>query len=252
MDETTEMNHTNENTEERELKRRGAERQARIRRNKLEELKRAGKNPFAITKYDVTHSSEDVKNSYLEAEEPDPDSPVVSVAGRIMLKRIMGKASFFHIQDKSGLLQIYIKSDAVGGEAYQDFKTYDIGDIVGIRGTVFKTKTGEITVKAKEITLLSKSLQPLPEKRHGLRDLDTRYRQRYVDLIVNPEVRGVFEKRSQIIRGNPQLFGSLRIYGGRNAGTARHCRRRSGQTVLLRIIIRLISICIFVSRWSFI
>lgn len=200
MDETTEMNHTNENTEERELSAEELSEQAQIRRNKLEELKRAGKNPFAITKYDVTHSSEDVKNSYLEAEEPDPDSPVVSVAGRIMLKRIMGKASFFHIQDKSGLLQIYIKSDAVGGEAYQDFKTYDIGDIVGIRGTVFKTKTGEITVKAKEITLLSKSLQPLPEKRHGLRDLDTRYRQRYVDLIVNPEVRGVFEKRSQIIR----------------------------------------------------
>lgn len=200
MDETTEMNHTNENTEERELSAEELSEQAQIRRNKLEELKRAGKNPFAITKYDVTHSSEDVKNSYLEAEEPDPDSPVVSVAGRIMLKRIMGKASFFHIQDKSGLLQIYIRSDAVGGEVYQDFKTYDIGDIVGIRGTVFKTKTGEITVKAKEITLLSKSLQPLPEKRHGLRDLDTRYRQRYVDLIVNPEVRCVFEKRSQIIR----------------------------------------------------
>ena len=200
MDETTEMNHTNVNTEEREPSAEELSEQAQIRRNKLEELKRAGKNPFVITKYDVTHSSEDVKNSYSEEEEPDPDSPVVSVAGRIMLKRIMGKASFFHIQDKSGLLQIYIKSDAVGGEAYQDFKTYDIGDIVGIRGRVFKTKTGEITVKAKEITLLSKSLQPLPEKRHGLRDLDTRYRQRYVDLIVNPEVRGVFEKRSQIIR----------------------------------------------------
>ena len=206
MDETTEMNHTNVNTEEREPSAEELSEQAQIRRNKLEELKRAGKNPFVITKYDVTHSSEDVKNSYSEAEEPDPDSPVVSVAGRIMLKRIMGKASFFHIQDKSGLLQIYIKSDAVGGEAYQDFKTYDIGDIVGIRGTVFKTKTGEITVKAKEITLLSKSLQPLPEKRHGLRDLDTRYRQRYVDLIVNPEVRGVVEKRSQILQWGERTF----------------------------------------------
>ena len=178
-----------------------------IRRNKLEELKKAGKNPFEITKFDVTHYSQDVISSYVEPEggeehgEVDESTlPVVSVAGRIMLKRIMGKASFFHIQDKDGKIQVYIRSNDVGAEAYQDFKTYDIGDIVGIKGTVFKTKTGEITVKTKEIVLLCKSLQLLPEKRHGLKDLDTRYRQRYVDLIVNPEVRDVFVKRSQIIK----------------------------------------------------
>ena len=178
-----------------------------IRRNKLDELKKAGKNPFEITKFDVTHYSEGVISSYVEPEggeehgEGDESAlPVVSVAGRIMLKRIMGKASFFHIQDKEGKIQIYIRSNDVGAEAYQDFKTYDIGDIVGIKGTVFKTKTGEITIKTKEIVLLCKSLQLLPEKRHGLKDLDTRYRQRYVDLIVNPEVRDVFVKRSQIIK----------------------------------------------------
>ena len=178
-----------------------------IRRNKLDELKKAGKNPFEITKFDVTHYSEGVISSYVEPEggeahgEVDESAlPVVSVAGRIMLKRIMGKASFFHIQDKEGKIQIYIRSNDVGAEAYQDFKTYDIGDIVGIKGTVFKTKTGEITIKTKEIVLLCKSLQLLPEKRHGLKDLDTRYRQRYVDLIVNPEVRDVFVKRSQIIK----------------------------------------------------
>lgn len=181
---------------------------SQVRRNKLEELKNTGKNPFVITKYDVTHSSADILNGYKEPEENAESAEhgsvdgqeTVSVAGRIMLKRIMGKASFFHIQDKAGMIQIYIKRDDVGAEVYQDFKTYDIGDIVGIKGTVFKTKTGEITVKTHEITLLTKALKPLPEKRHGLRDLDTRYRQRYVDLIVNPEVRDVFVKRSLILR----------------------------------------------------
>lgn len=181
---------------------------SQVRRNKLEELKNTGKNPFVITKYDVTHSSADIINNYKDPEEnsegsehaDEAEQETVSVAGRIMLKRIMGKASFFHIQDKAGMLQIYIKRDDVGAEVYQDFKTYDIGDIVGIKGTVFKTKTGEITVKTHEITLLTKALKPLPEKRHGLKDLDTRYRQRYVDLIVNPEVRDVFVKRSLILR----------------------------------------------------
>ncbi|MFR1518531.1 MAG: lysine--tRNA ligase [Clostridia bacterium] len=198
------MNRTKEINEEPELSVEELNELCQIRRNKLDNLKNAGKNPFEITKYEVTHSSDEIINGYSEPEEgregEEIDQPVVCVAGRIMLKRIMGKASFFHIQDKAGMLQIYIRSNEVGDETYQDFKAYDIGDIVGVKGTVFKTKTGEITVKTKEITLLSKSLQPLPEKRHGLRDLDTRYRQRYVDLIVNPEVRDVFVKRSQIIK----------------------------------------------------
>ena len=202
MDDNAGINHTNEMNGESELSPEELNELSQIRRNKLEELKNTGKNPFEITKYDVTHFSKDIINNYTEPEEGQEvsEKPVVSIAGRIMLKRIMGKASFFHIQDKSGMIQIYIRSNEVGDETYQNFKTYDIGDIVGIKGTVFKTKTGEITVKTKEIILLAKSLQPLPEKRHGLRDLDTRYRQRYVDLIVNPEVRDVFVKRSLIIK----------------------------------------------------
>lgn len=195
------QNNTNEINEEAELSREELNELLQIRRNKLADLKAAGNDPFTITKFDVTHSSADVISGYTEpAEGEEAELPAVSVAGRIMLKRIMGKASFFHILDKAGMLQIYIRSNEVGDACYQAFKTYDIGDIVGVRGSVFKTKTGEITVKTQEITLLSKSLRPLPEKRHGLRDLDTRYRQRYVDLIVNPEVRDVFVKRSQIIK----------------------------------------------------
>ena len=165
------------------------------RREKLKNLQEAGKDPFQITKYNMTHHSKEIKDNYdaLEGKE-------VSVAGRIMLKRVMGKASFCHIRDKQGDIQAYVARDNVGEDSYKDFKKYDIGDIVGIRGEVFKTKTGEISVHAVEVTLLSKRLQVLPEKFHGRTDTDLRYRQRYVDLIMNEEVRDTFIKRSQIIK----------------------------------------------------
>lgn len=165
-----------------------------VRRNKLKDLQEAGKNPFEIMKYDVTNHSVDVKDGFAEYENKE-----VSLAGRIMSKRVMGKASFCNIQDLKGNIQSYVARDSIGEEAYADFKKYDIGDIVGIKGTVFKTKTEEISIHASEVTLLSKSLQILPEKFHGLKDTDVRYRQRYVDLIVNKEVRDTFIKRSKII-----------------------------------------------------
>ena len=166
----------------------------RVRREKLAELQAAGKDPFQITKYDRTHSSEDVKNNFDTLENKE-----VSVAGRIMSKRVMGKASFCHVQDLGGTLQCYVCRDSLGEEEYKSFKKLDIGDIVGVRGFVFKTKTGEISVHADTVTLLSKSLQVLPEKFHGLTNTDLRYRQRYTDLIVNPEVKDTFIKRSKII-----------------------------------------------------
>ena len=165
-----------------------------VRRDKLTALQNAGKNPFEITKYDVTHHSADVIAQFdvLEGKK-------VSIAGRLMSKRVMGKASFCHVQDLKGLIQAYVARDAVGEDSYADFKKYDVGDIVGISGAVFKTKTGEVTIHAETVTLLSKSLQILPEKFHGLTNTDLRYRQRYVDLIVNPEVKDTFIKRSNII-----------------------------------------------------
>lgn len=166
----------------------------KVRRTKLSDLVEKGKNPFAITKFDVTAHSDEIKENLDKYEEQE-----VTIAGRLMSKRVMGKASFCHIQDKNGLIQSYVQRDLVGEEDYKDFKKYDVGDIVGIRGKVFVTKTGEISVKAEEISLLSKSLQILPEKYHGLTNTDLRYRQRYVDLIVNPEVKDTFIKRSQII-----------------------------------------------------
>jgi len=165
-----------------------------VGREKLEELCKNGKNPFEITKFNRTHTSKNVKDNYDALEGQD-----VTVAGRIMAKRIMGKASFCTIQDSEGKIQSYVSTNDLGEENYKEFKTYDIGDIIGITGFVFKTKTEEISVHAKEITLLSKSLRPLPEKFHGLKDMDLRYRQRYIDLIVNPEVKDTFVKRSQII-----------------------------------------------------
>ncbi len=165
-----------------------------IRRDKLEELTKNGRNPYEITKFNRTHVSKEVKDNYSELEGKD-----VTVAGRIMAKRIMGKASFCTIQDSVGKIQSYVSTNDLGEENYKEFKTYDVGDIIGITGFVFKTKTEEISVHAKEITLLSKSLRPLPEKFHGLKDTDLRYRQRYVDLIMNPEVKDTFYKRSQII-----------------------------------------------------
>lgn len=167
----------------------------KIRRAKLAELVSNGKDPFRIMKYDVTNHSSDILSNYEEFE-----GKTVSIAGRIMSKRIMGKASFCNIRDLGGDIQAYVKKDEVGEESYAEFKKYDIGDIVGLKGEVFKTHTGEISIKVLSITLLTKSLQILPEKFHGLKDTDTRYRQRYVDLIVNPEVRDTFIKRSKIIR----------------------------------------------------
>ncbi len=166
-----------------------------IRRDKLEKLKQEGKNPFEITKFNRTHTSKQVVENYDELEGKD-----VTVAGRIMGKRIMGKASFCHIQDGDGRIQSYVSINELGEESYKQFKEDDIGDIIGITGFVFKTKTGEISIHAKEVTLLSKSLRPLPEKYHGLKDTDLRYRQRYVDLIMNPEVKDTFLKRVQILQ----------------------------------------------------
>ena len=165
------------------------------RRDKLSELQAAGKDPFVITKYDQTHHSAEIRDHYDELEGKE-----VSIAGRLMLKRVMGKASFCHISDRDGSIQAYVARDSVGEEAYADFKKLDIGDIVGIKGTVFKTKTGEVSVHAESVTLLSKSLQVLPEKFHGITDTDMRYRQRYIDLIMNPEVKDTFIKRSMVLR----------------------------------------------------
>ena len=165
-----------------------------VRRDKLAALQEAGKDPFRITSFDVTHHSGEVCANFAALDGKD-----VSVAGRMMVKRVMGKASFCKLQDREGLLQCYVARDSVGEEAYAAFKKLDIGDIIGVKGFVFQTKTGETTVHATELTLLSKSLKPLPEKFHGLTDVDARYRQRYVDLIVNPEVRDTFIKRSQIL-----------------------------------------------------
>lgn len=167
----------------------------KVRRDKLKDLQDNGKDPFVITKYDVTHHSQEVKDNFETLE-----GQSVSLAGRVMSKRVMGKASFCHIQDLQGMIQSYVARDSIGEEEYKAFKKMDIGDIVGLKGEVFKTKTGEISIHASEITLLSKSLQILPEKFHGLTNTDIRYRQRYVDLIMNPEVKDTFIKRSQIIK----------------------------------------------------
>ena len=166
-----------------------------IRRDKLNKLKEEKKNPFEITKFNRTHTSKQIVENYDELEGKD-----VNFAGRIIAKRIMGKASFCHIQDGDGKIQSYVSINELGEEGYKQFKEDDIGDIIGITGFVFKTKTGEISIHAKEVTLLSKSLRPLPEKYHGLKDTDLRYRQRYVDLIVNPEVKEKFLKRIQILQ----------------------------------------------------
>ena len=166
-----------------------------IRRDKLAQLKATGNDPYQITKYDVDSYSTEIKADFEAYAEK-----TVRIAGRMIGRRIMGKASFCNIQDSTGNIQVYVRRDDVGEEEYAAFKKYDIGDIIGFEGFVFKTKTEEISVHAKSLKLLSKSLLPLPEKFHGLKDTDTRYRQRYVDLIVNPEVRDTFVKRSQILR----------------------------------------------------
>lgn len=169
--------------------------QVEIRKEKLETLKAAGKDPFVTTKFDVTHHSVDIRNDFENLENKQ-----VTIAGRMMFKRIMGKASFCNLSDRYGSMQCYVARDSIGEEAYADFKKYDVGDVIGIKGYVFKTKTGEISVHAEEVTLLTKSLRPLPEKYHGLKDTEARYRQRYLDLIMNQDVRNTFEKRSQILK----------------------------------------------------
>ncbi len=168
----------------------------KVRREKLQELQQSGKNPFEIVKYDKTNNSKEIIDNFEKME-----GTVVTVAGRLMSKRGMGKASFCDLQDREGRIQLYIKVNEIGEESYNLVKKYDIGDIVGVKGEVFRTRRGEISIKAQEVELLSKSLQPLPEKWHGLKDVDLRYRQRYVDLIVNPEVKDTFIKRSKIIKG---------------------------------------------------
>ncbi|MBQ2700145.1 MAG: lysine--tRNA ligase, partial [Clostridia bacterium] len=168
--------------------------QEQIRRDKLQNLMQEGKNPYQLTKYPVTHRSQEILANYDALEEK-----TIAIAGRMTSRRVMGKASFAHILDGEGGIQIYVKRDDVGEGVYADFKSYDIGDLMGVTGKVFKTKTGEISVHAETVTLLAKSLHPLPEKFHGLQDTDVRYRQRYLDLIVNPEVKDTFVKRSKII-----------------------------------------------------
>ena len=169
--------------------------QEQFRLDKLNRLIHEGKNPYEITLYDRTHTSSEIIGNYDALE-----GQTVTVAGRMMSRRIMGKASFAHLSDRDGEIQFYAKKDDVGEEAYAAFKDWDIGDILGVKGKVFKTKTGEISIHAEEMTLLSKSLHPLPEKFHGLTDTDTRYRQRYLDLMTNPEVMATFVRRSNIMR----------------------------------------------------
>ena len=167
----------------------------KVRREKLAALQEAGKDPFQITKFDVTNHSTDIKNNYADFE-----GKTVTVAGRMMFKRVMGKASFCNVQDLKGSIQIYVARDSIGEESYALFKKYDIGDILGVTGEVFTTQMGEISIHASQVTLLTKSLQILPEKFHGLTDTDTRYRQRYIDLIMNAESKETFVKRSKIIK----------------------------------------------------
>ena len=169
--------------------------QESIRREKLRKLRQAGQDPYAITRYDRTHESTDILNGFDELEGKE-----VSVAGRMISKRVMGKASFAHLRDDKGDIQLYVRRDELGDDAYAAFKKLDVGDIIGVKGEVFRTKTGELSVRATELTLLAKSLRPLPEKFHGLTDTEMRYRQRYVDLIANPEVKDTFIKRSRILK----------------------------------------------------
>ena len=180
--------------ENKELTQQELSEQNRIRREKLAQMQEAGKDPFQIVKYDVTHHSDEIRANFDALENKD-----VCIAGRLMSKRIMGKASFCNIQDRNGLMQSYVSKNDIGEEDYAAFKKYDIGDIIGIKGFVFTTKMGEISVHAHSVTLLSKSLQMLPEKFHGLTDTDTRYRQRYVDLIMNAASKDTFIKRSKIL-----------------------------------------------------
>ena len=182
----------------------------RIRREKLSKLIEDGKNPYEITRFDKTHSSKEILDTFVDHAEGEEFEPfIVAVAGRMTSRRIMGKASFCHILDGEGTIQLYVKRDEVGEDKYTEFKTWDIGDIIGGVGEVFRTHMGEISVKLTKIELLSKSLLPLPEKFHGLKDIETRYRQRYVDLIANPEVKRTFVIRSGIMKAIREYLDNL-------------------------------------------
>lgn len=200
-----EENNMNQNIEQEDLNE-----LMKVRIAKLEELREKGKDPFQIVKFDSKDNSKDIKDKFVDPVEGEEAEPVVvTLAGRLMAKRGHGKASFCDLQDMYGRIQIYVKLDEVGAESYEEFKKYDIGDIIGITGHVFKTHMGEVSVKVKEITLLSKSLRPLPEKFHGLKDMDLRYRQRYVDLIMNNDVKDTFIARSKIIKGIRKYLDDL-------------------------------------------
>ena len=174
--------------------------QVMVRRQKLADLRAAGHDPFEITKFPQDAYSADLKAEFADLPNETDAGRTVALAGRMMSKRVMGKASFAHLRDDKGDIQLYVRRDELGEEAYAAFKKLDVGDIIGVKGEVFRTKTGELSVRALELTLLAKSLRPLPEKFHGLTDTEMRYRQRYVDLIANPEVKDTFVKRSQILR----------------------------------------------------
>ncbi len=199
----------------------------KVRREKLADLQENGKNPFLITSYDVTCHAADVKENYEEME-----GKHVSLAGRVMQKRVMGKASFCNILDQTGNIQSYVARDSVGEDVYKDFKKLDIGDIIGLEGEVFKTKTGEISIHASKITLLSKSLQILPEKYHGLTNTDMRYRQRYVDLIMNPEARDTFSITTfPYHQRDPEISGRRRVPGSGDSYAGQQCGRRCRASV---------------------
>lgn len=214
-----------------------------VRRDKLTALCEAGQNPYEITKFPVGSSCADARAEFERREaaffaehgQPEegqgtelPEPMQVTIAGRMMSRRVMGKASFLDLHDSTGRIQVYVSRNDVGEDVYAGFKKWDIGDIIGLQGWVFRTKMGEISIHATAITLLSKSLLPLPEKYHGLRDTDTRYRQRYLDLIVNPEVRDTFIKRSRIISAIRRYLDGPGLHGGRNADAGCQCRRRGG------------------------
>ena len=198
----------------------------KVRREKLAELQANGNDPFQITKYDVTAHTADIKDNFETLE-----GTSVSVAGRMMSKRVMGKASFCNVQDLKGNIQVYVARDAIGEDPYKAFKKMDIGDIVGIKGEVFRTKTGEISIHASEVTLLSKSLQIMPEKYHGLTNTDLRYRQRYVDLMVNPESKDTFIKRSKIIREIRNFLDEQGFMEVESSNFSSQCRWRSSKTI---------------------
>ena len=185
----------NVNTEPEELTAEQLDEQHRVRLEKLAALRAAGKDPYTITKFPVTISNKEIRDRFDELENTE-----VAIAGRLMTRRIMGKASFIDVRDGSDRMQVYVRRDEIGDDNYAEFKKWDLGDIVGVKGKVFRTKMGEISVHADEITLLSKSLLPLPEKWHGLKDKEERYRKRYLDLIANPENKDTFVKRSRILR----------------------------------------------------